>query len=55
MNKLKSCPFCGSKALHTSNLFGEHYVVCTNCTCAGPGAWTQEEAIEAWNRRSNNN
>ena len=55
MNKLKHCPFCGSKALHTSNIFGEHYVVCTNCTCAGPGAWTQEEAIEAWNRRANDN
>ena len=55
MNKLKPCPFCGNKALHTNNIFGEHYVVCTSCTCAGPGAWTEKEAIEAWNMRANDN
>lgn len=51
MNELRKCPFCGGEELTISSILGEHYIVCDTCTCAGPGAWTEQEAIEAWNRR----
>lgn len=55
MDELKSCPFCGGKA----KIRGEKYwrprvsrnVICTKCfSCSG---WfdTEEEAVEAWDRR----
>ena len=52
---LKPCPFCGGEAKITL-LIGNYGVGCTKC----PGAvfncrrQTKEEAIEAWNRRTNN-
>ena len=52
MAELKPCPFCGSRALITSNLLEEYYIVCTACTCCGPGPGSEQEAIEAWNRRA---
>ena len=50
--ELKPCPFCGCEAVTTTSILDEHYVICTNCTCAGPGGWSEQEAIEAWNRRA---
>ena len=52
MAELKPCPFCGGRALFASDLLGEHYIVCSTCTCAGPGRESLEEATEAWNRRA---
>lgn len=52
MNNLLSCPFCGSKAMLNSDF---HQVSCSNALCGVfPQTWsydTDEEAIEAWNRR----
>jgi len=53
LTDLKPCPFCGSKAelLNMGEDF-PHIVVCTNCGSAGATYETEQEAIEAWNKRS---
>ena len=61
MNELKPCPFCGGKAaLEDYGLNGNFKIV----KCAECGARTKlflkgltlgEDAIEAWNRRANEN
>lgn len=57
MSELKPCPFCGNEKIYictddeTEEFFG---VMCT--VCGGsiyPDKETEEEAIEAWNRRAN--
>ena len=51
--KLKPCPFCGGEA-EVALFLGNYLVVCKCC----PGAifprkgMTEEEAVEAWNRRA---
>lgn len=59
MDKLKPCPFCGGEAA-IRNLHDEWWVECdmTRGWCEViPRTWsydTKEEAIEAWNRRADN-
>lgn len=55
---LRNCPFCGGSAsLKFANTTEEYFVDCDleKETCAViPSTWfyeTEEEAIEAWNRR----
>lgn len=57
MNELKSCPFCGSEGVLHERPDG-FYVDCSSrfgiCTVM-PATWiykTEEEAIDAWNRRA---
>lgn len=59
MAELKPCPFCGSKATLHERTDG-FYVDCASqyrfCTVL-PSTWiykTEEDAIEAWNRRVDN-
>lgn len=68
MNKLKSCPFCGGEAeVFDYNIKCDFYedkedefiapytVHCKrNCCFLGKDYETKEEAIEAWNRRADN-
>lgn len=62
--ELKPCPFCGSDAIlhtiepHTHMLAtfmpdydGGSFVECTGCTACVSGD-TEDEAVEAWNRRA---
>lgn len=58
-DKLKPCPFCGSNKCNViehafHNLSSTYGVKCWNCKAE---SWqffdTKEEAIEAWNRRVN--
>jgi len=64
VDKLKDCPFCGGKAFintieaHAHHLAkfmpdyeGEAFVECTKCSC-GISERTEDEAIDAWNRRA---
>lgn len=58
MAELKPCPFCGSR----ENAIKEHWmcrnmwcVQCYGCGCNSACFRTKEEAIEAWNRRSDDN
>ena len=56
---LKPCPFCGGEAevltaesMNGGYLFG---IMCNDCRSRGDVYDTEAEAIEAWNRRSDNN
>ena len=55
MTELKPCPFCGGEAI--VNQFGEFTAFRVSCKnahwCGVTQYWfdTEEEAIEAWNRR----
>ncbi len=58
-NKLKPCPFCGGEAKMLEEydvMIGKTYyfVECTECTgTIFSGEINEKEAIEAWNRRVN--
>lgn len=51
-NKLKKCPFCGGEA-HVVGL-STKWVVCSKCEAESGCFYTEEDAIEAWNRRASN-
>lgn len=57
IDNLKSCPFCGAAANITFNFKHDYVVFCTNEDCflneLEYGFDSEEEAIEAWNRRTN--
>lgn len=61
MIELKSCPFCGRKAILAKyqEIDGEHayQVYCPDTVIRIHTKWfhTEKEAIEAWNRRKNKN
>lgn len=57
MDKLKPCPFCGAAANIRFDFKHDYVVFCTNEFCMlnelEYGFDSEEEAIEAWNRRTN--
>lgn len=62
MENLKPCPFCGAKdELEIWDLGGDKWgnikelwiVHCANCGCNMDWLDSKKEAIEAWNRRVN--
>ena len=62
MSELKPCPFCGNKFIeimhcHTPAVDPKRRLPYFPIGCSECGAWiecesTEEEAIEAWNRRA---
>lgn len=55
MNELQPCPFCGGHDLG-DELFilddtDDYFIFCGKCKSSGSMQKTQEEAIEAWNKR----
>lgn len=57
--ELKPCPFCGGKAkkqtVETTILNDTYYGVrCTKCYCGTTGYLNYGYAIQAWNRRTDN-
>ena len=63
MVELKRCPFCGGNAFiivdHDAvvDTQGRHWAytaVCGKCCTTSGITYTPEEAIEAWNRRAEN-
>lgn len=56
--ELKPCPFCGGEAeVSYGYTFGAEYQYqpnCTKCYCSLGIYDSEEEAIEAWNRRTDN-
>lgn len=52
MSELKPCPFCGGEAWLVMGSCG-YMVECGACHIFGAIRGTKEEAIEAWNRRAN--
>lgn len=58
MGKLKPCPFCGSEADTSFNIQFGYQAFCTNDDCflnyvIMLDMRTEEDAIDAWNRRAN--
>lgn len=52
--KLKSCPFCGGEVLLEVNTLSQYFISCNRCNliaCFSDKEETEEETIEAWNRR----
>ena len=49
--KLKPCPFCGSKYVYTHHYIMVISKICPMCGATGPSAKTEDEAEELWNRR----
>ena len=53
--KLKSCPFCGGEAsvYQAGYMYSapQYYIFCDECGCETPVFNTEQDAIEAWNRR----
>ncbi len=48
----KPCPFCGATDLIVTEISNHHAVICyDHCQAEGPWMDTEEEAVEAWNRR----
>ena len=57
MAKLKPCPFCGSVDVKVHNpYFTDNYymVQCYGCNCNTALYKTVNQAVEAWNRRAEN-
>ena len=58
MTKLKPCPFCGGEAKVGCEKYWQpkvsRRIICTNCYSSSGWYRTEEEAIELWNRRSEN-
>lgn len=52
--KIKPCPFCGGEADVDIGNFGGMVCYCKQCFSQGKQCNTEEEAIEAWNRRIDN-
>lgn len=58
--KLKSCPFCGGKAIFKRDRTGEYCVKCMDCKCMttfqfdfGEGEEvSKKKAANIWNRRA---
>ena len=59
MIELKPCPFCGGEAILFADTFddGKIFVVnahCDSCGATGNDFHDEKQAIEAWNRRVEN-
>lgn len=51
LEKLESCPFCGSKKVNLVHEVNYSYVTCDDCDAIGPDSIGFDEAIEKWNTR----
>lgn len=51
--KLKPCPFCGSKSVTVCELYPSSYARCRACGAEGSLRDSHDEAAAAWNRRTN--
>ena len=57
MTNLKTCPFCGGRALvHKTTSTSDYpgiFVMCTKCLTSSDNYPNDEAAVEHWNRRVN--
>lgn len=55
MTELKPCPFCGGEAKLTEPYMNIYVISCGNCGVGSAIYTNSEQAIEAWNRRVEQN
>lgn len=54
MIKLKLCPFCGGKPeMDQTTICDAIYIKCADCLGSARAFFSTKEAIDAWNRRAN--
>lgn len=53
MEKLKPCPFCGSENIELVAGDAWPWVRCRSCLASSAMEDAEEDAIEKWNRRAN--
>ncbi len=51
--KLKPCPFCGGNDVVAEETYTSGYVRCRGCGAEGGFRYSHDEAVAAWNRRTN--
>lgn len=51
--ELKPCPFCGGNA-QINYAGADMLILCSKCLVCTESYHTKEEAVEAWNRRTEN-
>ena len=51
-NKLKPCPFCGSKRIDIASNGKVYVCYCTNCKASTNTAARKDDAIYLWNKRA---
>lgn len=53
--RLKPCPFCGGKPVIYKSMPGRKaWIVCSGCGATSSYSYSEKTAIEAWNKRINN-
>lgn len=60
LKPVKRCPFCNNednlevetKSYRLVYVIDKYYVKCWDCKATGPEKDTEEQAIDAWNKRS---
>jgi Lar family restriction alleviation protein len=50
--ELKRCPFCGGEVYSDWSRKNDFFVTCDNCNAYVKYFETEQEAIDAWNRRT---
>lgn len=52
-NGMKPCPFCGGTETKVKPVWKDYrFVACQSCKAAGPVMKTEQEAVDAWNDRT---
>lgn len=52
INELKPCPFCGGGTHYYAPAPIDHHIQCEKCFAETGGFSSKEEAIQAWNTRT---
>ncbi len=53
METIKKCPFCGSSNIRIDDVvWGMYWAVCLECGAKSGDKASRKKAIEAWNRRA---
>ncbi|MBR1603741.1 MAG: Lar family restriction alleviation protein [Synergistaceae bacterium] len=52
--ELKSCPYCGGRAVMKDDRLGRNYAECQQCNARGSAVLSEKTAAEYWNSHTGN-